>query len=119
MKKNRTKLVLVSVISLFAMSFLAGCAHEKSPPERNTWLFIHKPLPEASRKVDEARAAGKDKKCPAEFKAAQDTVDKAYETYNACNTKEAIAMAQDGINKLNALCAKGRLHPRSLFRQTR
>ena len=33
-----------------------------------------------------------------------DTVDKAYATYNACNTKEAIAMAQDGINKVNALC---------------
>ena len=45
--------------------------------------------------------------CPAEFKAAKDTVDNAYATYKACNTKEAIAMAQDGINKLNALCTKG------------
>lgn len=99
------KVVVALVVSLFATSFVAGCAHmEKSPPERNTWLYIHKPLPEASRKVDEARAAGKDRECPAEFNAAKDTVDKAYDTYNACHTQEGIALAQDGINKLNALC---------------
>jgi len=105
--------VVVMVLASFAISFIAGCAHfEKAPPERHTtyWL-IHKPLPEASRKVDEARAAGKDKECPAEFNLAADTVDKAYATYMACHTQEAIAMAQDGINKINALCPKVAVAP--------
>jgi len=108
MQKNRTKRLLALAISLSLMSFAAGCAHmEKSPPERNTgWWYIHKPLPEASRKVDTARAAGKEKECPNEFKAAKDTVDNAYATYIACRTQEGIAMAQDGISKLNALCPK-------------
>jgi OOP family OmpA-OmpF porin len=98
----------VLVIALFAMSLMAGCAHmEKSPPERKTgYAYIHNPLPEASRKVDAARAAGKDRECPAEFKAASDTVDNAYAIYIACRTQEGIAMAQDGISKLNALCPK-------------
>ena len=54
------------------MSFVAGCAHmEKSPPERKTgYAYIHQPLPEASRKVNEARITGKETQCPAEFKAA-------------------------------------------------
>jgi OOP family OmpA-OmpF porin len=108
MQKNFTKIVLLFGISLFTLSFMFGCAHmEKSPPERNTgYAYIHMPLPEASRKVDAARMAGKDKECPAEFQAAKDTVDKAYATYVACHTQEAIAMAQDGINKVNALCPK-------------
>jgi outer membrane protein OmpA-like peptidoglycan-associated protein len=108
MQKNRAKRVLAIVVSLSLLSLVGGCAHmEKSPPERKTgYCYIHKPLPEASRKVDEARAAGKDRECPNEFKAAKDTVDGAYATYVACRTQEAIAMAQDGINKLNALCPK-------------
>ena len=48
--------------------------------------------------------AGKDKECPAEFNAAKDMVDKAYEIYMACRTKEAIDMAQDAIGKIKALC---------------
>ena len=108
MQKNRVKRLLALAISLSMMSFVAGCAHmEKSPPERKTgYAYIHQPLPEASRKVDAARAAGKEKECPNEFKAARDTVDNAYATYIACRTQEAIAMAQDGINKLNALCPR-------------
>ena len=108
MQKNRSKRELILVVSLVAMSLIAGCAHmEKSPPERKTgYAYIHQPLPEASRKVAQARAAGKDKECPAEFKAASDTVDNAYAIYIACRTQEGIAMAQDGINKVNALCPK-------------
>ena len=108
MQKPATKMALVLTGSLFAMGFVSGCAHmEKSPPERKTgYAYIHKPLPEASRKVDEARLAGKDKQCPAEFKAAKDTVDEAYAIYIACRTKEGIAMAEDGISKVNALCPK-------------
>lgn len=106
MQKKTTKMFLVLVASLFATSFMSGCAHmEKSPPERHTgYAYIHMPLPEASRKVDEARTAGKEKECPAEFMAASNTVDKAYEVYKVCHTQEGIALAQEGINKLNVLC---------------
>jgi OmpA-OmpF porin, OOP family len=106
MHKNMINLVLLLVFSMLSTSFMAGCAHmEKSPPERGTgFLYIHKPLPEASRKIDEARRAGKDQQCPEEFKAAKDTVDDAYATYLACHTKEGIAKAQQGISMANALC---------------
>ncbi|HJV66031.1 MAG TPA: OmpA family protein [Geomonas sp.] len=105
--KNKTwYLMLALVMSLFVTNFLAGCATmEKSPPERKTgWLLVHKPLGEASHRVDAARAAGKDRECPAEFKTAKDEVDQAYAIYAQCRTEEAKAMAQDAINKLNALC---------------
>lgn len=107
MQKHASTMALVLVGSLFSMSFVSGCAHDMdaAPPERATgYAYIHKPLPEASRKVDEARAAGKDKQCPAEFNAAKDTVDKAYAIYKSCRTQEGIATAQEGINMLNALC---------------
>lgn len=108
MQKNRVRRLLAFGVALSLMSLASGCAHmEKSPPERNTgYWYIHQPLPEASRNVDAARTAGKDKECPNEFKAAKDTVDNAYAIYIACRTQEGIAMAQDGINKLNALCPK-------------
>jgi len=106
MQKISSINMYVLVGSLAAIGSLAGCANmQKSPPERNTgYYYIHNPLTEASQKVDAARKAGKDTECPAEFKAAKDTVDNAYATYIACRTKEGIAMAQDGINKVNALC---------------
>jgi OOP family OmpA-OmpF porin len=107
MRKSSTKMLLVLTGSLCTMSFVPGCAHmEQAPPERATgYGFIHKSLPEASRKVDEARAAGKENQCPAEFKAAKDTVDEAYKIYlkDPWQT-QGLDMAQDGINKLNALC---------------
>jgi outer membrane protein OmpA-like peptidoglycan-associated protein len=107
MEKNTTKLVLLFVISLFAMSFMVGCSHlERRPNDKSIYWYIHKPLAEASQKLDEARAAGKDKECPAEFKAAADMIDKAYNVYNACHTQEAISIAQDAIKKVNALCPK-------------
>lgn len=106
MHRETIKLMLLLMISMFATSFTAGCASmEKSPTERGTgYYLVHKPLAQASRKIDEARAAGKDKDCPEEFKAAKDKVDEAYASYLACHTKEGIAMAQQGINMANALC---------------
>ena len=46
----------------------------------------------------------KDKECPAEFNAAKDMVDKAYEIYMSCRDKEAIAMAEEAMGKIKALC---------------
>ena len=48
--------------------------------------------------------AGKDKQCPAEFKAANDLKEEAYHTYCACHTDEAIAMAREATAKAKALC---------------
>lgn len=105
MKAIIPKRILIIVIAMFAMSLVVGCAHlEKAPKDRPGYLYYHKPLPEASRTLDGARSAGKDKECPQEFNAAKDKVDKAYEIYFACDTKGAIAMAQDAIGKIKALC---------------
>ncbi|PKL52543.1 MAG: hypothetical protein CVV37_00820 [Nitrospira bacterium HGW-Nitrospira-1] len=105
MQVKIAKRAFIFVIAVFSMGLMAGCAHlDKAPKDRPGYLYYHKPLPEASLALDEARAAGKDKQCPVEFNAAKDMVDKAYETYMACNTKGAIAMAQEAIDKINALC---------------
>ncbi len=105
MQSILSKRVFLFVLAVFSMSLLVGCANmEKRPKDRPGYLYYHKPLPEASRALDQARMAGKDKECPAEFNAAKDKVDKAYEIYFACDTKGAIAMAQDAIGKIKALC---------------
>jgi len=99
------KRILIIVIAMFAMSLVIGCAHlEKAPKDRPGYLYYHKPLPEASRTLNEARMAGKDKECPQEFNAAKDMVDKSYEMYMACLDKEAMDMAQKAIGKIKALC---------------
>jgi len=105
MQGIKAKRVFIFVIAVFSMSLMVGCAHlEKAPKDRPGYLYYHKPLPEASRALDEARAAGKDKQCPAEYNAAKDKVDKAYEVYMACRDKEAMDMARDAIAKIKALC---------------
>ncbi|GAB4485249.1 MAG: hypothetical protein OHK006_11070 [Thermodesulfovibrionales bacterium] len=99
------KRVLILLMSVLAMSLIIGCSHmERAPKDRPGYLYYHKPLPEAARLLDDARAAGKDKECPAEFNAARDKVDKAYEIYIACRTQEAITMANEAISQIKALC---------------
>jgi OOP family OmpA-OmpF porin len=68
------------------------------------WYYIHKELPAADRAVESARQLGKSQQCPEEFKAAEDLKNKAFSTYKACFTKEAIAMANEATAKANALC---------------
>ena len=100
-----TKRVLIIIIALFGMSLLIGCAGmERAPKDRPGYLYYPAALVQADQALNEARAAGKDKECPAEFNAAKDMVDKAYEIYMACRDKEAIAMANDAIGKIKALC---------------
>ena len=99
------KRLFIFIIAVFSMSLMVGCAHmDNAPKDRPGYLYYHKPLPEASMALDEARMAGKDRECPAEFNDAKDMVDKAYETYMACRTQEAIDMAQEAIGKIKALC---------------
>jgi len=98
------RLILV-VIAVFSLSVMVGCSGmEKRPAGRSGYLYYPTELINADRALDEARAAGKDKECPSEFNALKDQVDKAYETYMACRTQEAIDMAQDAIDKIKALC---------------
>ena len=100
-----TKRVLIFIIAIFSMSLMVGCAGmKKATPERTGYLYYPSALVDADEALSEARAAGKDKECPAEFNAAKDMVDKAYEVYMSCRDKEAIAMAQDAIGKTKALC---------------
>lgn len=105
MQAITAKRVLIFVIAVFSMSLMVGCSGmEKRPAYRSGYLYYPTALVEADRALDEARMAGKDKKCPAEFNTAKDMVDKAYETYMACRTQEAIDMAQEAIGKIKALC---------------
>ncbi len=98
------KRVLIFVIAVFSMNFMVGCSHLEKAPNREGYVLYHKPLPEADRALEEARMAGKDKQCPAEFDAAKNMVDKTYEIYMACHTQEAMDMAREAIGKIKALC---------------
>lgn len=105
MQAITAKRVLIVVIAIFSISLMVGCSGmEKRPAYRSGYLYYPTALVNADRAMDEARMAGKDRECPAEFNAAKDMVDKAYEVYMACRTQEAIDMAQEAIGKIKALC---------------
>jgi len=98
--------VFLIFVVLLSMILMVGCAGmKKATPERLPgYLYYPSALVDADQALNEARAAGKDKECPAEFNAAKDVTDKAYEIYMACRDKEAIAMAEEAIGKIKALC---------------
>jgi outer membrane protein OmpA-like peptidoglycan-associated protein len=105
MQAITAKRVFIVIIAVFSMSLMAGCSGlVKRPAYRGGYLYYPPALVNADAALDEARAAGKDKECPAEFDAAKDMVDRAYETYMACHTQEAIDMAEEAIGKIKALC---------------
>ncbi len=94
---------LFIVITIFSLMFLIGCAGMEFAPKKGIWYYPNE-LAGAERAVDNAQKAGKDKQCPVEFANAKNMKDKAYETYWACKTKEAIEMAKDATKKANVLC---------------
>jgi len=98
------KRVLIVVIAMFSLVMVGCSGMERRSPNRSGYLYYHAPLVKADRALDEARMAGKDRECPAEFNAAKDEVDKAYSVYGACHTQEAIDMANEAIRKIKALC---------------
>ncbi len=105
MRVITAKKVIIVVVALFSLSLMVGCSGmEKRPAYRGGYLYYPTALVNADRALDEARAAGKDKECPAEFNALKDNVDKAYEVYMACDTQKAIDMAQEATGKIKALC---------------
>ena len=103
MKRRGTSCLLAGLVLIAA--FLAGCSGLQYAPKRGL-LYYHKELPAADRAVESARAAGKDKECPAEFQAAAKMRDEAYDIYLACRTQEGIAKANEAAAKANALCPK-------------
>ena len=105
MQAITAKRVLIVVIAVLSLSVMFGCAgKEFAPKDPYMYWYYHKELPEADRAVEAARQAGKDRECPAEFKAAEDLKNKAYEVYAECRTEEAIAMAREATAKAKALC---------------
>ncbi len=105
MQAITAKRVLMVVIAVFSMGLMVGCSGmEKRPKDRSGYLYYPTALVSADQALDEARVAGKDKECPAEFNALKDRVDNAYEVYMACHTQEAIDMAQEAIGKIKAFC---------------
>lgn len=105
MNATTARKVLVVAVAVFFVSLMFGCSGMlPSPDNRYGHAYYPAELVNADRALDEARAAGKDRQCPAEFNALKDQVDKAYEIYYSCRTQEAIAMANDAIGKIKALC---------------
>ncbi len=105
MQAITVKRVFMIIIALFSISVLAGCSGlVKRPAERSGYLYYPTALVQADQALAEARMAGKDRQCPAEYNALKDQVDQAYEAYMVCRTQEAIDMANDAIPKIKALC---------------
>jgi OOP family OmpA-OmpF porin len=92
--------VVASAGSLF------GCAHYEVNTGRGSipGYYIRSEMQEADRAVEAARASGKDKTCPAEFKQAEDAKNKAYDVFRACHTEEGATLAKEATAKANALC---------------
>jgi len=102
----RTRSMLKAVAFAGACMFLgvlAGCAGLEYAPKRSI-MYYHQELPAAERAVEAARAAGKDKECPAEFQATEKAKNEAYEIYWSCRTKEGIAKANEASAMAKALC---------------
>ncbi len=97
----RKSLALLAVVA--SLGVLYGCAEMEYVPGGQYFLY-HKQLPESKRAIEAARAAGKDKQCPAEFQAAEAAMKEAYKLYYACHTEEAIAKANEAIAMAHALC---------------
>lgn len=89
-----------------AAGTLGGCANMEVNTGRGNipGYYIRTEMQEADRAVEAARAAGKDKQCPAEFKDAEAAKDKAYDVFRACFTEEGAALAKQATAKVNALC---------------
>ena len=103
-------LALVGVLFL-AWAFM-GCAGREFAPKRGV-LYYHPELPAADRAVEAARAAGKDKECPEDFKAAEKMKEEAYDIYLSCRTAEGIARANEAAARANGLCPKKAMAPKA------
>jgi outer membrane protein OmpA-like peptidoglycan-associated protein len=97
------KRIFIMVIVLLSLNILIGCAGMEFAPKDGIWYYP-KELPAADRAVEDARKAGKDKKCPEEFNDVKNMKDTAYKIYTSCRTKEGIDLAKDATKNAKALC---------------
>jgi len=105
---NRRHAVKVSgaLVTMLSMSTMFGCASYEVNNKRGAipGYYIRQEMQQADRAVEAARQAGKDKTCPAEFKAAEDAKNNAYDVFRACHTEEGAALAKQATAKAEALC---------------
>lgn len=106
MKLHKTGGIAPYLIALASAGSLFGCANYEVNTKRGNipGHYIRTEMQEADRAVESARRAGKDKTCPAEFKAAEDAKDNAYDVFRACHTEEGAALAKKATALANALC---------------
>ena len=102
------RLSAVSLVLLLGVFY--GCAGREFAPKNAVWYY-HKELPAADRAVEAARAAGKDRECPAEFAAAEKMKNDAYNAYWACRTDEGISKANEATALANGLCPRRAVAP--------
>ncbi|GFO55654.1 hypothetical protein GMSM_26610 [Geomonas sp. Red276] len=104
---QRTAVTRVVLSALLVSSgMIAGCANYEVNTHRGSipGHYIRYEMQEADRAVESARAAGKDKQCPEQFKAAENAKNHAYDVYRACFTEEGAQLAKEATAKANALC---------------
>ena len=100
------KRVVPMLVAVALAGTLGGCANLEVNTMRGNipGYYIRTEMQEADRAVEAARAAGKDRMCPAEFREAEAAKDKAYDVFRACFTEEGAALAKQATAKANALC---------------
>lgn len=108
--KHKWAYRLSAVGLVLVLGVFYGCAGREFAPKNTVWYY-HKELPAADRAVEAARAAGKDKECPAEFAAAEKMKNDAYNAYWACHTEEGIAKANQATALANGLCPRRAVVP--------
>lgn len=106
MKIKRMLRIAGSAAGACCLVTVVGCANYEVNTKRGAipGYYIRSEMQEADRAVESARQAGKDKICQAEFKAAEDAKEKAYNVFRACQTEEGVALAKQATAKANALC---------------
>lgn len=106
MKNGRLLRGTSLLVVMVSAGTLAGCGHYEVNTGRGSipGYYIRSEMQEADRAVEAARASGKDKTCPAEFKQAEDAKNNAYDVFRACHTEEGAALAKQATAKVNALC---------------
>jgi OOP family OmpA-OmpF porin len=106
MDKTRAWRIFSFLVATVSTGTIFGCAHYEVNTGRGDipGYYIRSEIQDADRAVETARQAGKDKLCPAEFKAAEDAKNHAYDVFRACHTEEGVALAKQATTMANALC---------------
>jgi outer membrane protein OmpA-like peptidoglycan-associated protein len=95
---------LLLVVAVVAFGLLAGCGMKYTQGDKYTYAYHPSALVNAEQDLENAKARGADKECPAKYNAVAKMIDDAYATYYACRTQDAIDMALKASEAANALC---------------